>query len=167
MSDDVEELLRRWGREYGERRPAEYQEDRSPIPCLLGAMAGRRAPTGKGAAAVGRTKVTDSPIWGRDPIPCAETRTGVPRDPYIGGLNEPTRDPVADVIDAIVAALGRASPAQAVCLRAHYCKRGTRAERAAWASQAAGQRITVSVLRYHVELGRAYVAGAVQARRLG
>lgn len=164
-TDELELVLRRWGRVFGERPPSEWEEEVSPYPQPL-AQAMEFAPGGKdkrradfrdgrGRRAImantaglvtQQTPDVIAPGWAADPIRGSQTR----------GIGRPWHpDPVAEVVELAALALHRFDVWKGVCLRLEYCARGFQADKAVRAGVILGR--TIKTRRYRIELDMAKV----------
>ena len=168
--DELDVLLSAWGRAYGERRGAEWDEDRSPTgdsPTARGLQfapgtrdaaarrlasfdrAGfdRRALMHAFAAAAAEGQAVLAPAWAVDPVPARETRTRQSEAPRY----TPMFTAELERVQSAWLALRRFDLLQAECLRMQYQVRGlTQLEKAeAVTSQL---RVPVRLKRFKDEL---------------
>lgn len=159
-ADELELLLIAWGRAYGERRGAEWDEDRSPTgdsptargldfaPGTRAAAARRlvsesRAGFGRRAlmhafAATADNAAPLAPAWACDPVRFAETRNYRSAEPRY----TPVFTSELERVQTAWLSLRRFDELQAECLRIQYQVRGlTQPEKAA----AVGNRLNVQV----------------------
>lgn len=150
--DELEDMLRAWGRCYGEGRGSEWQEDRSLTgDSPLAALAGRKGVTPQHGRRSGQglRKLRGVPSWATDPTPAKETRT--PRPAY-----DRFETPAVIRVQAAWMALSRVDPKAANAVRIHYQRRGlTRKERAAEAD------MTLETYKSNVRLGKAWLSGCM------
>ncbi|QWF19286.1 hypothetical protein [Lysobacter capsici] len=141
--EDLDELLHAWGRAYGERRGAEWDEDRSPtgdsptargmqfapgtrevatrrLSSLDRAGFDRRALMHAFAAAGADGAISLTPSWACDPVPARETRHRHTEAPRYSPLFTAELERVQDAW----LALRRHDPLPAECLRVQYQVRG-------------------------------------------
>jgi hypothetical protein len=171
--DDLEFVLRRWGRVFGERPPSEWEEETSPYPQPLaqamefapGSRDKRRAQfrDGRGrrailAQAAGlRTKDTPdvlAPGWAADPIRGHQTR----------GIGRPWHpDPIAEVVELAALDLHAFDPWQGVCLRLEYCARGFQADKAVRAGLILERTIKLRRYRQELDMAKGWMAGHLRS----
>lgn len=159
---DFEELLRRWGRVYGEQAPPEWAEEGAASLLMVGngthplAVAMEYAP-GKVDRTVSvayrrRTRPGERD-WSRDPIACTESRH------YAGALyfsgNEQARvAPEVSKVERAAMDLYRINTLRGLVLRGQYCRRGPQAEQVEWIN-GLGRGIAVNLRSYREELAHA------------
>lgn len=136
---ELERALQTWGRYYGERPPAEWQE--GPAVGMLGVGAGYGGNPIATAMEYGSKHDASDPrayqrpreamrAW-RDP--CA----GTPSRHYAGalhfsGADTSRTDPLASRVERAAIDLFRINAELGLVLRAQYCKRGTQREKTEW-----------------------------------
>lgn len=182
MIDEVEQALRHWGRMNMQRDPL---EDRSPIACPMGKVAGRKPREGRTDLAFrraplprmqaldecGKPRTEARPYWCMDSMPCTETRTPKLFDPHTGPVYDQDSDPVADAIEQHVQDMYRLEPVWALCMRLEYCVRGMRqrekVERvnAQLAESRLQDRLTLRRYRLALEAARVWMYGRMTVRR--
>lgn len=166
---ELELVLRRWGRVFGERPPSEWAEEISPYPQPL-AQAMEFAPGGKDKRRAtfrdghGRRSImataaglrTDqrpdviAPGWAADPIRGSQTR----------GVGRPWHpDPVAEAVETAALRLHRFDPWKGVCLRLEYCARGFQADKAERAGRILERPIKLRRYRQEVDMAKVWMAG--------
>lgn len=136
--DDCEDLLRKWGRAYGQPRPGEWDEDASPTGDSPLARAIEFAPGKRNRridAAYKRRARPGERSWSRDPIPCVESRHVV-GSPALGATD---RDPEVTLVQSAWMSLLRSDPQLAQAIRTEYQVRGTQADKAAQLGIGRGQ----------------------------
>ena len=155
--DELETLLRAWGKAYGERPPVDEYNDRRPTPAVHPLARGMVFAPGKKVRhldlAYRRMIRKGERSWSRDPIVCSETR------PSGGGgsCSAVTFTPAVERVQSAVTALDGSNAATAMVLRAQYCKRGSRADRIAWVDVMGHKMGGRTYIRHLVE-GRKFVA---------
>lgn len=134
QSDELEHLLRLWGRYFGEERPREWDEDSS---CGLGIMSSiliDRVKVGKGPQDnIERQRRLRRTVFmsnekGRRVIDHekSELHQCHARETQGAGERPWLPDPRADHVDRLCVRLYEHNPVQAVVLRIEYCTRGTK-----------------------------------------
>ena len=136
--DQLEDALRHWGRVYGETVERELREDeKAPAvhPIARAMEYGHRSVDRRQSVAYQRTVRPGEKSWSRDPIQCAETRTG-----HFVAPSAPPRASIAEQVQCAWLALFRRDPELASVLRVEYHTRGeTQRGRAAMAGHALGK----------------------------
>lgn len=153
--DHFEELLRRWGRVYGEAPPTEWEEEGSGSPHPL-AVAMEYAPGRLGrAVSVAYKRVTrpGERSWSRDPIPCVETRQASSALYFTGASSSQVAPELARV-EAAVLALYRINTLRGLVMRGQYCRRGPQAEQVEWIN-GLDRGISLTLRSYRDELAHA------------
>lgn len=163
--EELDVVLRWWGRLYGEAPPAEWEEDRTltgthPLARAMEFAPGRKADT---TGYLGRARmrggvVGGAPAWAREPMPCKETRVVAGR--ALGG-GRPIPVEVQQVESAALA-LHRVDQVRGLVLRAEYCKRGPQAEKAEWVT-AQGFPVGLRVYREALAFAKGWMQGRLAA----
>ena len=148
---ELDELLRQWGRAYGQRPPREWDEDCSltgtnPIATAMEYAVGSRA---KAVAVAWRRRRPFAAFT--QPMPCKETRPAT--SVALTGGNARRFTPEIERVQTAVMALHRAHPLRGAVLQAEYCTRGRQFDKAEHVAQLTGERLNVR--RYRGELGTA------------
>ena len=127
--DQLEDALRRWGHVFGEsveREPGENEKTPAVHPIARAMEYGHRTLDKRQSLAYQRKPRPGEKLWSRDPIPCAETRTG-----HFVAPIAPPKASVAEQVQAAWLALKRCDEPLADVLRVEYHTRGmTQPERA-------------------------------------
>lgn len=150
--EELEDMLRAWGRCYGEGSGSEWQEDRSltgnsPISYFAGKKPSD--PKHDRRSGEGLRALTDIPAWASDPTPARETRT--PRPDF-----DRAETPAVIRVQSAWLALSRVDPVAANVVRLHYQRRGiTRKERA----EEAG--LPVETYKSNLRIGKAWLSGCM------
>ena len=128
--DDFDNLLRLWGYAYGQRRPSEWEEDRSPTgdsPLARGMEFAPGRTVRRLDSAYRRSIRQGEHAWSRDPVPCKETRVAVGAV-LAGGSRQFT--PEVARVEVAVMELHRSHAELGLAIRAEYCKRGGQGDKA-------------------------------------
>lgn len=166
-SDQLEAMLRHWGRVWGEAPPREWDEGCSTVyhpiaTAMQYAPARHQSITRRDVARV-RTALRSrlihlgrdgentipTPSWAVDPIKGRDNGGGA-------GLHV---DPIADAVERGALDLHRAYPLRAVCLRIEYCTRGRQREKAERAGSIINMRLALRRYRWELDLARAWMSG--------
>lgn len=157
--DELEAMLRAWGREYGEHSCVEIDERRRapavhPIAVAMEFAPGKRVR--RLDVALRRMIRKGERSWSRDPIVCNETRAN-------SGIGSSVRMASgADRVQALVLQLGRTDKARALVLTAQYCRHGAQHEKAEWVS-AQGHRMSVRTYRERLASARGWIEAKITA----
>lgn len=129
-TEEFDTLLAMWGRAYGEHRPYNPEEDKSPTGDSPFARVMEFAP-GKRVRRLDvayrracRAVRGGTPVWARDAVHFAETRSYRARVLAVDG------DPVAERVESAVMQLQRTDDLLGRVLRAEYCRRGGQGDKA-------------------------------------
>lgn len=177
ISDELETLLRQWGRLLGERPPSEWGDEvplgylpqsthpleraKAFAPGRSGAIRqrttmdrggqARRAAMAQAAVAGTKLRMRVVPADFVDPVTCTETRS----------LRDPSRDwPVPESIlrvDRAALDLLRIDRLRGLCLRAAYCTRGSHADKAGWVGERAERWVGINVFRNELAFAKVFV----------
>lgn len=165
-ADELERLLRRWGRVFGTAPPREWDEDSSGSLGALTSVLMSRMHVGIGSQAGEKQK---RPVW-IDP----ETGAVIPN--YIPGVRRITArgkesastmrpwnpDTDAEFVELAALDLYRYDRMRGVVIRLEYCCRGHRQkDKAAWVGACEGidERITLRRYRHELDFARQWMAG--------
>lgn len=168
--DDLEELLRRWGRVYGERSPVgEWGEEVSQASAMAGgygnsvlAAAMDYAPgrVERSVSVAFKRKVqAGERVWSRDPIACTESRhySGAL---YFSGAEVGRVDPDVGRVERAAVDLYRIDTQRGLVLRAQYCTRGTQQEKTDWVNaEGRATALTLRTFRSELVAARAWMHG--------
>lgn len=156
---DFEELLRRWGRVYGEHAPAEWQEEESaslmvgggahPLAVAMEYAPGKAQRSVSVAYARPRAAVRD---W-RDPTPCRESRHYAGAL-YFSGAEVARVEPEVSRVERAVMDLYRINTCRGLVMRGQYCRRGPQAEQVEWIN-GLDRAIVLTLRSYREELAHA------------
>lgn len=179
QSDQVERLLRHWGRVYGWGKPDEWDEDETqelggkPHPLvaaqridgrselkMAGELAALRRRLRRRAQAQARKTDTF-----HDPRELAAEHVcyGVESR---GGVKPMKKHPDADWVDSLVLRMYQDYPVQAVIIRIEYCTYARHKAKAAWAGQLLDNpHLKLKYYRDQLAMARVWMAGAMSAGR--
>lgn len=138
-SQAFEELLRRWGRIFGEAPPPEWEEEgRASMPMQATAhpiaVAMEYAPgkAGKAVSVAYKRQVRPGErSWSRDPITCTESRH-YGGALYFSGASSARISPEVARVEVAVMDLYRINTLRGLVMRGNYCRRGGQAEQVEW-----------------------------------
>jgi hypothetical protein len=158
---EFEDLLRRWGRVYGEQAPAEWEEEGTASLMAVGgaaahpiAMAMEYA-RGKDdrmvAVAYARPRAAVR-AW-RDPMPCTESRhySGAL---YFSGSEQSRVAPDVSQVERAVMDLFRIDTLRGLIMRGQYCRRGPARDQVEWIN-GLDRGIAVNLRTFRDELAHA------------
>lgn len=159
-NDELEAMLRLWGRYYGERPPPEWDElepadatASHPIARAMEFAGGDNSPASRSARAM--SKLRKTPTWGFDPVVCTETRTrriATPED----------MPPVVQRVQRAALDLYRLDTLGGTVLRFEYCKRGPQVEKAALLATV-GFPVGVRVYRENLAFAKGWIGARLFA----
>ncbi len=160
-ADELENLLREWGRAYGENAPREWEEDCTLTGTHPIAQAMEFAP--------GRAQRTVAVAWQRkrrheywiDPMPCTETRQSSGHAVLLGG-SAVRFTPVVEQIQTFALALYRQDTVRGLVLQAQYCKRGRQTDKAAWVT-AQGHTMRLRAYREALAFAKGWIGAKLAA----
>lgn len=162
-TNDLEEMLRRWGRVYGEAPPPEWDESGEVTLGMAGgygnnilAAAMEYAP-GKiermVSVAYARSRVALKRAKFSDPIVCSESRHYAGAL-YFSGAEGGKADPDSAKVERAAIDLYRLNNLRGLVLRAQYCKRGSQEHKVEWINSQ-GRGIGLKLRAYRDELAHA------------
>lgn len=176
--DELKDLLRAWGRWYGERPDAEegeaFNPDVHPLAVAMRFAPGKRSRvlrqrahldrSGQGrrrlmAQAAGIEGFRIVPGGYVDAVPCRETRAAV-----FGGGERSRPAPLAlQRVERAALDLLRIDTVLGICLRVHYCTLGELVDKATVAGLRIGHPIPVRAYRLRVSEARCWLLGRLSA----
>jgi hypothetical protein len=157
---DFEELLRRWGRVYGEKAPPEWEEEGMASLMLVGggahpiAVAMECAPgRAQRMVSVAYKRPREAVIHWRDPVAGKETRhySGAL---YFSGAEQARIEPIVSKVEKAVMDLFRINTLRGLVMRGQYCRRGPQSEQVDWINSL-DRGIQTDLRNFRYELGHA------------
>lgn len=162
--DELDDLLRRWGRAYGEAPPPEWDEVGEVAVSPLGsaphplAVAADYAP-GRAQQAVSVAYKRPRAALRRwsSPIACVESRHYAGAL-YFAGAQQRGLDSSVARVERAVMDLHRIDAVRSLVLRAQFCRRGTQREKTSWVS-ACGWPIKLRMYRDVLAHAKTWIHG--------
>lgn len=169
----LEELLRRWGRMYGEGAPNDDGDDVG-FASMVGAgtahplaVAMEYAPGRRGIrtldVAYRRMVRPGEKAWSRDPVRCTETKHYAGAL-YFSGAETGRVEPEVSRVEKAALDLYRVSTIRGLVLRAQYCKRGSQQDKTDWINaQGRGSVLKLRMYREELAHARTWMQGRLSA----
>ena len=173
--EELEALLRCWGRAYGERPPQEWQEDRTltgshPLDRARMFARSKRDKIEMQAWTPTRAKALMKwaangfagrpPAWAGEIVTATETRTSGAK---VMAQFDNVFTPQMALVESAAMDLYRLHPLRGAVLRGQYCRRGSQAEKAEWVAGVVGEEVPVRRFRGELEHARTWMHGRLAA----